>query len=82
MNVYGKINISSKTSLTVRGATTVGLGMWYSRQSVPRVTKELIRDDMKAMKQLRERRNNIKRIPSIYISVLAQKTLGKVKENV
>ncbi len=73
------MRISQNTELTVRGATTVGLGQWYSKQLVPRTTGKLIQDDMIAMKQLRQRRLNITRIPSIYLSNLAQSTLGKLK---
>ena len=71
------MRISQNTELMVRGATTVGLGRWYSKQLVPRATNKLVLDDMMAMKRLRQRRLNITRIPSIYLSNLAQSTLGK-----
>ena len=73
------MNVTKKTALVVRSATTVGLGNWYTKQLTPKTISTLINDDIRAMRKLRQRRLSITRIPSIYLSNLAEKTLGEIK---
>ncbi len=88
-----KINSKERMRTTIRrkqarraeifiiSAYSAAFGFGIAKPTLPKHTRKLLASTSKAMKRLKARRRSMNRIPTMYISNLAQKSLKDAKES-
>ena len=72
-----KYNI--RKTLFRQSIVNTAFGMGFTKTTVPSIKAKLIKEDIEAVKEFKNRRLRLKRIPSIYLSNNALDSLSEAK---